>query len=187
MKHVQFGKPKSMIQAIALAEEHETFNATRVARSDGRNPEERQIKAIHKGNKDDDDGDIRQSIKQLTEIQKLFGECLMKDRKELTETITTMQGQIMELQRGRLNQAGSQPMLNHLPAPSQFIPGLICDNCFMEGHLERQCQNRRASRPPPTNFLQGVWCFRCRHEGHTDKNCPNPRPPFRSQEILKEA
>ena len=60
-------------------------------------------------------------------------------------------------------------------SPSRFIQGLICDNCFVEGHKERHCINPRAPRPPLKTFYPGVWCHRCRHEGHVVRSCPNPR------------
>ena len=73
------------------------------------------------------------------------------------------------------------PPPNNIPAAQPFIHGMICDNCFGEGHKERQCQNPRAPRPPQRQFLSGVWCDRCKFEGHVRKYCPNPRRPLSSQ------
>ena len=43
----------------------------------------------------------------------------------------------------------------HTSTPPPFIHGMICDNCFVEGHKERQCRNPRAPRPLHENFFQG--------------------------------
>ena len=52
---------------------------------------------------------------------------------------------------------------------SEFIPGLICNGCGIEGHKERHCKNSKT----PQHFKPGVWCLKCRREGHVVKYCPN--------------
>ena len=154
-QHVQFGHPKSIDRAVALAFEFESFR--REAKT-----EESETSKQTKG------GTCEDSLANF----------FMKGMEEMVKKVQQLEDRFDKLVGEKSNK--SESIQNEISAPSTFIQGLICDNCFAEGHKERQCQNPRASRAPLREFLPGVWCHRCKYEGHVEKVCPNPRSRQRS-------
>ena len=152
-KHVLFGRPQSLDSAIKLAVEFESFHGK----------EKTQESKIPK---EADTGTIEDTVAST----------LMRGIEEIFRRVQHVQGKILELEREKKTEVN--PVENEISTPSTFISGLICDNCFAEGHTERQCRNPRAPRPPLRDFLPGVWCHRCKFEGHVKRSCPNPRSPL---------
>ena len=114
-KHVEFGHPQSMDQAVALATEFESFNG----RFHGRKPEDRPVRSIGK-----EEGEVLKVLKEIAKGQQSLA-----------------------------NQLQSQvPSHVNPPAPSYDGAPLICYNCYLPGHMAKNCRNPRSLPRPNANF-----------------------------------
>ena len=133
-KHVLYGKPKSINQAIALAEEYECVET----RFEGRKPEDGQVRAISQ-EEEGNEGDLRQLIKDISEGQKQLVTPVMNQGPGYYQAVHS-------LYPTEVNMAGYSlcPRCGDEHGPQGCRAEFMrCHTCRKFGHLSKTCTKRR--------------------------------------------
>ena len=80
------------------------------------------------------------------------------------------------LKRGRFDQTATRfpdPLIRKEDGEQEepdydYLEGVICYNCFAEGHLAKHCQNPTVD----TNFPENKRCYECGSTSHKGWECP---------------
>ena len=152
-RHVQFGRPTSLNQAIALATEFETFESRR----EGRKPEVKPVRAMDKkdnkrDNKRDRESEVAKAAKELT--------------KEIVHQLKAQ-----PQQRSPHQTPPQQPHQPLLQTPRQ-IPR--CQGCNGLGHEVWACPHQYPPPAPAQAYQHPAPAQAYQHGGYTNSTRPGP-------------
>ena len=141
-KHVKFGKPKSIDQALALATEYESFDG----RFQGRKPEDHPEQPVRVIEKEKEDEELLKVVKQLMQKQKEMAQELQKVQKGMNQEqasndhladIRSRPKEVSILEDGTCTRCGDQHGFERCPADNKR-----CHKCYSFGHLSKKCTKR---------------------------------------------
>ena len=136
-KHVQYGRPKNLEEAIASAIEFESVEG----QTRGRKPEERSVRSVIKDMKEEDKTSGVQS--EMREGFNALGELIRKMAPSSPPSQPLHPQAVGSNASDPQNFSPPQNRRAPRPPPAHFLQGVWCYRCGLEGHTNNNCPKPR--------------------------------------------